>query len=219
MRNRRGIPAQAGLDFGSGSGFALDLLIAGVDEVGRGPLAGPVVAAAVILDPARPVEGLDDSKRLTPRRRERLAAEIRDRALAWALGRSEPDEVDRVNVLQASMLAMQRAVTGLLVAPGHVLVDGNRAPVFAVAATAIVGGDGRVPAIAAASILAKVARDTEMISLEESWPGYGFARHKGYPSAEHLEALKRLGVTPLHRRSFGPVRALVAVADPDGVET
>ena len=221
MRNRRGIAARSGLDFvsGAGSGFALDLLIAGVDEVGRGPLAGPVVAAAVILDPARPVEGLDDSKRLTPRRREQLAAEIRDRALAWALGRSEPDEVDRVNVLQASMLAMQRAVAGLLVAPGHVLVDGNRAPAFTVAATAIVGGDGRVPSIAAASILAKVARDTEMTSLEESWPGYGFARHKGYPSAEHLEALKGLGVTPLHRRSFGPVRALVVVADPDGVET
>ena len=216
MTNRRGIPAQSGLDFGSGPGFAPDLLIAGVDEVGRGPLAGPVVAAAVILDPARPIEGLDDSKRLTPRRRERLAPEIRDCALAWALGRSEPDEVDRVNVLQASMLAMQRAVAGLLVAPGHVLVDGDRSPAFAVAATAIVGGDGRVPAIAAASILAKVARDAEMTGLEESWPGYGFARHKGYPSVEHLEALKRLGVTPLHRRSFGPVRALVALAEPDG---
>jgi ribonuclease HII len=222
MSRRGGIPDQSGLDFGScagsgaGSGFAPDLLIAGVDEVGRGPLAGPVVAAAVILDPARPIEGLDDSKRLTPRRREQLAPEIRERALAWALGRSEAEEVDRVNVLQASMLAMQRAVAGLLVAPGHVLVDGNRAPAFAVAATAIVGGDGRVPAIGAASILAKVARDAEMTTLEQSWPGYGFARHKGYPSAEHLEALKRLGVTPLHRRSFGPVRALVAVADPDG---
>lgn len=182
--------------------------IAGVDEVGRGPLAGPVVAAAVILDPARPIAGLDDSKRLTAARRERLDVEIRRHALAFALGRAEAAEVDALNVLQASLLAMQRAVAGLVPPPAHVLVDGNRTPALPMPATAIVGGDGRVQEIAAASILAKVARDAEMVALDALWPGYGFAGHKGYPSRSHLDALRRLGVTPLHRRSFAPVRAL-----------
>lgn len=189
------------------------VLVAGVDEVGRGPLAGPVVAAAVILDPARPIAGLDDSKRLTAARRVRLDAEIRSHALAFALGRAEAAEVDALNVLQASLLAMQRAVAGLRLPPGHVLVDGNRTPALPVPATAIIGGDGRVLEIAAASILAKVARDAEMIALDALWPGYGFAGHKGYPSQVHLDALRRLGVTPLHRRSFAPVRALCEASD------
>ncbi|MEE4299753.1 MAG: ribonuclease HII, partial [Pseudomonadales bacterium] len=166
--------------------------VAGVDEVGRGPLAGPVVAAAVVLDPRRPIAGLDDSKRLSPRRREALAEEIRARALGWALGRAEVEEIDRVNILQASLLAMQRAVAGLAPAPAHVMVDGNRAPSFPVPATAIVGGDGRVAEIAAASILAKVARDAELVELDARHPGYGFAGHKGYASRAHLEALARL---------------------------
>ena len=187
--------------------------IAGVDEVGRGPLAGPVVAAAVILDPARPIPGLDDSKRLTAARRTRLDVEIRRHALAFALGRAEAAEVDALNVLQASLLAMQRAVAGLDPPPAHVLVDGNRAPSLPMPATAVVGGDGRVLEIAAASILAKVARDAEMVALDALWPGYGFAGHKGYPSPAHLDALRRLGVTPLHRLSFAPVRALCEARD------
>ncbi len=187
-------------------GLAQDIRIAGVDEVGRGPLAGPVVAAAVILDPARPIVGLDDSKRLSASRRDGLALHIRECALAWALGRAEAEEVDRINVLMASMLAMQRAVAALTLTPGHVLVDGNRTPSLPCPATAIVGGDGRVAAIAAASILAKVARDAEMVELDAVYPGYGFARHKGYPSAEHVAALAQLGPCPIHRRSFAPVR-------------
>ena len=183
--------------------------VAGVDEVGRGPLAGPVVAAAVILDPARPVVGLDDSKRLSARRREVLAEEIRATAVAWALGRAEVEEIDALNILQASMLAMERAVAALAVRPRHVFVDGNRTPVLPVPATAIVGGDGRVAEIAAASILAKVARDAELVELDAVHPGYGFAGHKGYASRVHLEALARLGPTPIHRRSFAPVRALL----------
>ncbi|HSG91263.1 MAG TPA: ribonuclease HII [Pseudomonadales bacterium] len=207
---RRPRPAALPLDF---DGIAEGLCIAGVDEVGRGPLAGPVVAAAVILDPARPIAGLDDSKRLTAARRERLDVEIRSGALAFAFGRAEATEVDALNVLQASMLAMQRAVAGLVLRPAHVFVDGNRTPSLPVPATAIVGGDGRVAQIAAASILAKVARDAEMVALESVHPGYGFDRHKGYPSPQHLEALGRLGVTPQHRRSFGPVRALLDAAE------
>lgn len=185
-------------------------LIAGVDEVGRGPLAGPVLAAAVILDPQRPIAGLNDSKRLSPTRREALEPLIQQQALAWALGRAEVEEVDRLNVLGASMLAMQRAVAGLSLAPGHVLVDGNRCPALPHPVTAVVKGDARVAAIAAASILAKVARDREMVAAELRYPGYGFARHKGYPSAEHRSALERLGPTPLHRRSFAPVQAVLA---------
>ena len=186
--------------------------LAGVDEVGRGPLAGDVVAAAVILDPQRPVPGLDDSKKLTAARREALAAEIREKALAWSLGRASVAEIDQLNILQASLLAMHRAVQGLNVEPAYVLVDGNRLPRWPYPSEPVVGGDGRVPAIGAASILAKVQRDAEMAELDSSYPGYGLARHKGYPTREHLEALRQLGVTPIHRRSFGPVRDLLAEA-------
>ncbi len=183
--------------------------LAGVDEVGRGPLAGDVVAAAVILDPTRPIEGLNDSKKLTEARREALAVEIRECALAWALGRASVDEIDELNILHASMLAMHRAVDGLSRSPSFVLVDGNRLPRWPYASEPVVGGDGRVPAIAAASILAKVQRDAEMVAFDETYPGYGLARHKGYPTREHLEALRTLGVTPIHRRSFGPVAELL----------
>jgi len=185
--------------------------IAGVDEVGRGPLAGPVMAAAVILDPGRPVQGLADSKRLSPRRREVLAGLIRERALAWALGRAEVEEIDRLNILHASLLAMRRAVEALRLPPVKALVDGNRCPVLFCPAEAVVGGDALVACISAASILAKVARDAEMVALDRRYPGYGLAIHKGYPTAAHLEALRRLGASPLHRRSFRPVRELAAV--------
>jgi len=186
--------------------------LAGVDEVGRGPLAGPVVAAAVILDPERPIEGLKDSKKLTERRREILAVQIRERALAWSLGRAEVQEIDEINILQASLLAMQRAVAGLTLAPELVLVDGNRCPRLDYPSQAIVKGDSRVPAISAASIIAKVSRDHEMIELDNSYPGYGLAKHKGYPSKAHLEALQTLGVTPVHRRSYAPVRRILDAA-------
>ncbi len=185
-------------------------LICGVDEVGRGPLAGPVVTAAVILDPARPVVGLDDSKKLTEKRREVLFEQLRECALAWSLGRAEVEEIDRLNILQASLLAMRRAVDGLPVTPDHALIDGNRVPEGLVCpATAIVGGDGSEPAIAAASILAKVTRDREMVALDAHYPGYGLARHKGYPTRRHLEALRELGASPIHRRSFGPVHRVL----------
>jgi len=183
--------------------------IAGVDEVGRGPLIGAVVAAAVILDPAQPIEGLADSKRLTEKRRNILEKEIQEKALAWALGRAEVEEIDQINILQASMLAMRRAVEALPIAATHALIDGNRCPELPCTAEAIVGGDGTVAEISAASILAKVARDREMIVLDSQYPGYGLAQHKGYPTKAHLEALKKLGVTPIHRRSFGPVRRLI----------
>ena len=185
------------------------VLIAGVDEAGRGPLAGPVVASAVILDPVRPIEGLDDSKKLSERRRLALAEQIKGEALAWALGRAEVDEIDRLNILQASLLAMARAVQALHLRPVHVQVDGNRCPVVACTVEAIVGGDSLVPAISAASILAKVARDEELKRLDLAYPGYGFSKHKGYPTGAHLEALRRLGVSAIHRRSFGPVRRLL----------
>ncbi|WP_456448085.1 ribonuclease HII [Thiolapillus sp.] len=183
--------------------------ICGVDEVGRGPLAGPVVAAAVILDPAQPISGLDDSKKLTEKRREALFEEIRNKALAWSLGRAEVEEIDRINILQASLLAMQRAVEALPVSPDHALVDGNKLPVLSCSAEAIVGGDGSVACISAASIMAKVSRDREMFVLDQRYPGYGLARHKGYPTKAHLEALAALGVTEIHRCSFGPVRRLL----------
>ena len=183
--------------------------VAGIDEAGRGPLAGPVVAAAVILDPARPIDGLADSKTLSPRRREMLDAEIRVHAAAWAVGRAEVEEIDRLNILQATLLAMQRAVAALTLVPAFALVDGNRCPVLPCPAEAVVGGDRTVGAIAAASILAKVARDREMLLLEERYPGYGFARHKGYPTVDHVAALRRLGVSEVHRRSFAPVRQLL----------
>jgi ribonuclease HII len=184
-------------------------LAAGVDGAVRGPLAGPVVAAAVILDPARPIAGLADSKTLTAIRRERLAEEIRSRALAFALGRAEVAEIDRLNILQASLLAMQRAVEALEPAPARAWIDGCHCPRLNCPAVAVVGGDRKLAAVAAASILAKVARDLEMLRLEADYPGYGFARHKGYPTRAHVAALARLGVSPVHRRSFGPVRALL----------
>ena len=186
------------------------LLIAGVDEVGRGPLAGPVVAAAVILDPARPITGLMDSKKLSEKRREALSLEIREKALAWAIARAEVEEIDDINILQASLLAMRRAVLQLSITPQHVLVDGNRCPKLPYPAEAIVRGDDSVPAISAASIIAKVARDTEMVEMEQRYPGYGFEGHKGYPTKLHMQALESLGVCPIHRRSFGPVKKCLA---------
>lgn len=183
--------------------------LAGVDEVGRGPLAGDVVAAAVILDPARPVAGLRDSKKLTGPRREALAEQVRERALAWAVARATVAEIDRMNILQASLLAMHRAVQALSPQPRYVLVDGNRLPRWQYPSEPVVKGDDRVPAIAAASILAKVQRDAELVALEAQYPGYGFAAHKGYPTAQHLAALRSLGVTPQHRRSFAPVRKIL----------
>jgi ribonuclease HII len=194
------------------SGFAFDDepgLVAGVDEVGRGPLAGPVVAAAVILDPARPIAGLKDSKQLSERKREALAGEIRNAALAWALGRAEVEEIDSINILQASLLAMQRAVVALSLVPELVVVDGNQCPRFTCPAQAIVKGDSLVPAISAASILAKVSRDREMQELDARYPGYGLAQHKGYPSKAHLAALQALGASPVHRRSYAPVRRVL----------
>lgn len=184
-------------------------LIAGVDEVGRGPLAGPVVTAAVILDPQRPIAGLADSKALSEKRREALFDEIRENALCWAIGRCEVAEIDQLNILQATMLAMQRAVAGLDPAPSHVLIDGNRCPALPCSAEAVIGGDGIVPVISAASILAKVTRDREMVALDRQYPGYGLAGHKGYPTKSHIAALESLGVTPIHRRSFAPVRRLL----------
>ena len=181
---------------------------AGCDEVGRGPLAGDVVAAAVILGSSVP-EGLNDSKKLTERRRERLFDEIRASAVAWSIGRASVEEIDRLNILNASLLAMKRAVESLSPLPDHVLVDGNKLPAWQFSAEAIVGGDGSIPAISAASVLAKVTRDREMVQLDEEYPGYGLAKHKGYPTAQHLDALARLGVTPIHRRSFGPVARLI----------
>ncbi|MEJ2691664.1 MAG: ribonuclease HII [Candidatus Thiodiazotropha sp.] len=183
--------------------------IAGVDEVGRGPLAGPVVAAAVILHPEHPIEGLNDSKKLSEKRREALDLEIRERALCWALGRAEPQEIDRINILQASLMAMQRAVAALTTQPELALVDGNRAPQLACSVRTIVGGDASEPVISAASIIAKVARDREMVEMDLRYPGYGLAQHKGYPTRQHLEALNRLGVSEIHRRSFGPVQRLL----------
>ncbi|BAL24698.1 ribonuclease HII [Azoarcus sp. KH32C] len=185
-------------------------LICGVDEAGRGPLAGSVVAAAVILDPARPIEGLNDSKKLTERARDRLAELIRERALAWAVAEATVAEIDRLNILHATMLAMQRAVAGLSHRPDLVRIDGNRCPVLDVPSEAVVKGDATVPAIAAASILAKTVRDAQMVELDVIYPAYGFARHKGYPTAEHLAALRLHGVADCYRRSFAPVRDLVA---------
>lgn len=180
--------------------------LAGVDEVGRGPLAGDVVAAAVILNPEAPIEGLNDSKKLTPKRREVLFDEIQSGAAAWCIARASVAEIDRLNILHASLLAMTRAVQGLSRAPEHVLVDGNRLPDWDYPAQAVVKGDSRHPAIAAASILAKVERDREMVAFAERYPGYGFAEHKGYPTKTHLAALERLGVSPIHRTSYAPVR-------------
>ncbi|MFO7603384.1 MAG: ribonuclease HII [Gammaproteobacteria bacterium] len=184
-------------------------LLAGVDEVGRGPLIGPVVAAAVILDPARPIAGLADSKKLSEKRREQLALEIQAHALAWAVAEASVQEIDAINILQASLLAMRRAVTALAPAAEFVLVDGNRCPELPCPVRAVVKGDSRVAAISAASILAKVARDRQMCVMDERYPGYGLARHKGYPTREHFIALEKLGITVEHRRSFAPVRRLL----------
>jgi ribonuclease HII len=184
-------------------------ILAGVDEAGRGPLAGPVVAAAVILDPARPIAGLADSKRLGAGRRRVLEVEIRARALAWCIARAQVGEIDRINILQASLLAMRRAVEGLQPKPERVLVDGSHYPAIDIAGEAIVKGDSLVPAISAASILAKQARDAEMLALHALYPGYGFDHHKGYPTRQHVRALEELGPSPVHRRSFAPVRRVV----------
>ncbi|SDS77823.1 RNase HII [Halopseudomonas xinjiangensis] len=181
-------------------------LVAGVDEVGRGPLCGAVVTAAVILDPLRPIEGLNDSKKLTEARREELFPIIQERAIAWCIARAEVEEIDQLNILHATMLAMQRAVLGLSVQPDRVLVDGNRCPVLPMPSEPVIKGDARVPAIAAASILAKVARDREMCELDLVYPGYGLSSHKGYATPFHLQALAELGATVIHRRSFAPVR-------------
>ena len=185
------------------------IIVAGVDEVGRGPLCGPVVAASVILNPAHPIEGLNDSKKLSEKRREELFDVICQDALAWSLGRADVAEIDELNILHATMLAMQRAVEGLSVKPELAYIDGNRCPKLSCRAEAIVKGDSRVPEIAAASIIAKVTRDREMLVMDREWPGYGIAGHKGYPTKVHMEALRRLGPAPIHRRSFKPVRELI----------
>ncbi|WP_404833771.1 ribonuclease HII [Avibacterium paragallinarum] len=184
-------------------------LIAGVDEVGRGPLVGAVVTAAVILDPNNPIEGLTDSKKLSHKKRLALAEEIKQKAKAWALGRAEPEEIDKLNILHATMLAMQRAVNQLKITPHFVLVDGNRIPPLPMPAQAVVKGDSLVAEISAASILAKVARDLEMEELDKRYPQYAFAQHKGYPTKLHLEKLAEHGPLPQHRRSFAPVRKLI----------
>ncbi|BAP14077.1 ribonuclease H [Alcanivorax sp. NBRC 101098] len=186
------------------------MLVAGVDEVGRGPLVGAVVTAAVILDPKYPIVGLADSKKISEKKRLALESEIKSHALGWALGRAEPDEIDQLNILHATMLAMQRAVAALPVEAHAVLIDGNRVPALQCPAQAVVKGDGRVPAISAASILAKVARDREMYALHARYPQYGFDRHKGYPTAVHMAALEQHGALAEHRRSFGPVAAAIA---------
>ncbi|OUR87246.1 ribonuclease HII [Gammaproteobacteria bacterium 42_54_T18] len=186
-----------------------ETLVAGVDEVGRGPLAGAVVAAAVILDPDHPIEGLTDSKKLTEKKRELLFVQIKEHALSWALGRAEAEEIDDINILQASLLAMKRAVEALPVPAKHALVDGNRCPDLPCTSQAIVKGDLTEPCISAASIIAKVTRDREMVLLDEQYPGYGLAKHKGYPTKVHMEALKQLGPTEIHRKSFGPVKKLL----------
>lgn len=187
------------------------MLIAGVDEVGRGPLVGDVVTAAVILDPANPIEGLTDSKKLSAKRREALAAEIREKALAWCVARASAAEIDSINIFQATMLAMSRAVEGLSLVPSEALIDGNKVPKLAMPARAIVKGDALEPAIGAASILAKVARDAEMVELHQRYPHYGFDKHKGYPTAEHLAKLAEYGPIDEHRRSFKPVRLALGI--------
>ena len=184
------------------------MVIAGCDEVGRGPLAGDVVAAAVILGDFIP-EGLDDSKKLSEKKRERLFPEIKSHAVAFAIGRASVSEIDELNILNASLLAMKRAVEALAVKPHHVLVDGNKLPTWDYSSEAVVGGDGTVPAISAASILAKVTRDQELIALDAKYPEYGFAKHKGYPTAQHMAAIKAHGILPIHRRSFGPIARLL----------
>jgi ribonuclease HII len=204
---RRAHPAQASL-FRPSS--APDLLTCGADEAGRGPLAGPVIAAAVILDPARPIDGLRDSKQLSPQMRERLAEAICDRAAAFAIAGASVEEIDRLNILQASLLAMKRAIEALEPAPAVALVDGNQLPRLRIEVQAIVGGDALIPSISAASILAKTRRDRLMTEFDALYPGYGFAEHAGYPTPQHLRRLQALGPCSIHRRSFAPVMALIA---------
>ncbi|MFL9880365.1 ribonuclease HII [Herbaspirillum rhizosphaerae] len=196
--------------------FALDdyagEVICGVDEAGRGPLAGPVFASAVILNPARPIVGLRDSKKLSEASRDALALEIKEHAIAWAIAECSEDEIDQLNILHASMLAMRRAVEALRTIPTLALIDGNRCPVMAIRSEAIVKGDDKVPAISAASILAKTARDAALRVLHDQYPHYAFDQHKGYPTALHLERLRLHGVSPVHRKSYAPVRALLAGA-------
>lgn len=214
MRSRKSLNAEKAPD----TPEQLDLLfrpvsglVAGVDEAGRGPLAGPVVAAAVILDDMQPIDGLADSKKLTARQRDKLYDEIRAKALCCSIAEASVEEIDEINILQATMLAMRRAVEGLRLKPSMVLVDGNRLPVLKVPAEAIVKGDAKVAAISAASILAKVHRDRLCEQLDEAYPQYGFAGHKGYPTVDHVAAIKQHGVTPAHRRSFGPVRVVLGL--------
>ncbi|MGC4365795.1 ribonuclease HII [Hydrogenophaga sp. R2] len=208
MRSRKSsLPEQATL------AWDVPGLVAGVDEAGRGPLAGPVVAAAVILDDLRPIPGLNDSKKLSAARREVLFDEIRAKALCCSVAEASVEEIDRLNILQATMLAMRRAVQGLRLKPAKVLVDGNRLPPLEVLAEAIVGGDAKVAAISAASILAKVTRDRQLIELHQRHPEYGFDRHKGYGTADHLAALRRHGPLPVHRRSFAPVAQALTASD------
>ena len=183
-------------------------LVCGIDEAGRGPLAGPVVAAAVILDPARSIEGLNDSKKLSEKKRLALAEEIREKAVAWCVAEANIEEIDRLNILHATMLAMQRAVAGLAVRPISALVDGNRCPKLEIPVEAVVKGDGKIASIAAASILAKTVRDAGMLELHALYPQYGFDRHMGYPTAAHFAALQAHGASPVHRKSFGPVAQL-----------
>lgn len=182
-------------------------LMAGVDEVGRGPLAGDVVTAAVILDKNNPIEGLRDSKKLSEKKREILFEEIQQKALAFSIARASVEEIDTLNILQASLLAMARAVEALVIQPEYVLVDGNKLPKWNYASEYVVSGDDRVDCIAAASILAKVTRDREMVAFDDQFPGYGFAGHKGYPTKKHLDAIDKLGICEIHRRSYGPVKS------------
>ncbi|PIE42827.1 MAG: ribonuclease HII [Gammaproteobacteria bacterium] len=186
--------------------------LAGVDEVGRGPLAGPVVAAAVILNPLNPIAGLVDSKKLSEKQRESLFSQIKEKALCWSIGRAEAEEIDCINILQATLVAMQRAVAGLSVKPEFVVVDGNRCPRLTIPCMPIVNGDNRVAAISAASIIAKVTRDREMIELDKQFREYGFASHKGYPTKAHISAIREYGICQLHRRSFKPVREVIESA-------
>lgn len=185
------------------------MLICGVDEAGRGPLAGAVYAAAVILDPARPIAGLADSKKLSEKKRDFLALQIKEFSLSWAIASSSVEEIDEINILQASLLAMQRAVEQLHIVPGKIMVDGLHCPKVSMLSEAIVKGDSKVQEIAAASILAKTARDQALYELDKIYPQYGFAQHKGYPTAEHMQKLMQHGVSPIHRRSYAPVRKLL----------
>ena len=192
--------------------FTLDDIVCGVDEAGRGPLAGPVFAAAVILHPQRPIEGLRDSKKLSAERRDALAPLIKEHALAWAIAECSHEEIDNINILQATMLAMRRAVEALSTVPTVALIDGNRSPVLTIRCCPIIEGDDKVHAISAASILAKTARDAALVSLHTLYPEYGFDQHKGYGTAMHLARLREHGACPVHRRSFAPVRAVLPVA-------